>query len=93
MAEAQRLQSSLTEGDRVMTTSGLQGIVVDSAERRVWLEDLASKNGTRLRGTRVRDRVELSDGDEVTFGAIRVKLRSWNSTTAAETKRIARGKR
>ena len=68
-------------------------IVVDGAGRRVWLEDLGSKNGTRLRGGRVRERVELSDGDEVTFGAVRVKLRSWNSATAAETKRIARGKR
>lgn len=68
-------------------------IVVDGAGRRVWLEDLGSKNGTRLRGGRVRERVELSDGDEVTFGAVRVKLRSWNSATAAETKRISRGRR
>ena len=68
-------------------------IVVDGAGRRVWLEDLGSKNGTRLRGGRVRERVKLSDGDEVTFGAVRVKLRSWNSTSAAETKRISRTRR
>ena len=68
-------------------------IVVDGAGRRVWLEDLGSKNGTRLSGRRVRERVELSDGDEVTFGAVRVKLRSWNSATAAETKRISRSRR
>ena len=68
-------------------------IVVDSAERRVWLEDLGSKNGTRLRGGRVRQRVEIGDGDEVTFGDVRVRLRSWSSTTAAETKRISRGTR
>jgi DNA-binding winged helix-turn-helix (wHTH) protein len=67
-------------------------IVVDSTERRIWLDDLASKNGTRLRGVLVRERVELSDGDELEFGVVRVKLRSWSSTTGAETKRIARRK-
>jgi DNA-binding winged helix-turn-helix (wHTH) protein len=68
-------------------------ITVDSAEGGLWLEDLASKNGTRVRGVRVRERVELRDGDEITFGAVRVKLRSSSSATAAETKRISRGKR
>jgi DNA-binding winged helix-turn-helix (wHTH) protein len=68
-------------------------IVVDTAARRLWLEDLGSKNGTRLRGGRVGERVELTDGDEVTFGAVRVKLRSWSSATAAETKRISRTRR
>lgn len=68
-------------------------IVVDSAERRVSLDDLVSKNGTDLRGNPVRERVELSDGDEIVFGAVRVKLRSWSSATGAETKRIPRLKR
>ncbi|MCA1562746.1 MAG: winged helix-turn-helix domain-containing protein [Acidobacteria bacterium] len=68
-------------------------IVVDSADRRLLLDDLGSKNGTRLRGVRVRERVELSDGDELVFGAVRVKLRSWTSATGAETKRITRPKR
>jgi len=68
-------------------------LVVDGSERRVWVEDLASKNGTRVDGRRLRGRVELSDGDEVTFGAVRVKLRSWSPSTAAETKRISRTRR
>jgi DNA-binding winged helix-turn-helix (wHTH) protein len=68
-------------------------IVVDSAGRRVSIEDLASKNGTRLRGQRVRGRVDVSDGDEVVFGAVRVTLRSWSSAAGAETKRISRQKR
>jgi len=68
-------------------------IVVDSAERRVSLDDLVSKNGTDLRGSPVHERVELSDGDEIVFGAVRVKLRSWSSATGAETKRIPRLKR
>ena len=68
-------------------------IVVDSAAQRLWLEDLGSKNGTRVRASRVRERLELADGDEVTFGAVRVKVRSWNSATSAETKRISRSRR
>jgi pSer/pThr/pTyr-binding forkhead associated (FHA) protein len=68
-------------------------IVVDSAGRRLLLDDLASKNGTRVRGMRVRERIELSDGDELMFGAVRVKLRSWSPATGAETKRISRPKR
>jgi DNA-binding winged helix-turn-helix (wHTH) protein len=68
-------------------------IVVDSAARRLWLDDLASKNGTRRRGVSVRDRVELFDGDELTFGAVRVKFRSWSAATAAETRRISRARR
>ena len=65
-------------------------IVVESADRRVWLEDLASKNGTWLQGVRVRERVELGDGDELAFGEVKVKLRSWNAAAGAETKRIPR---
>ena len=68
-------------------------IVVDSAERRVSLDDLVSKNGTDLRGNPVRERVELADGDEIVFGAVRVTLRSWSPATGVETKRIPRLKR
>ena len=65
-------------------------IVVESADRRVWLDDLASKNGTSLHGVRVRERVELGDGDELVFGEVTVKLRSWSAAAGAETKRIPR---
>ena len=68
-------------------------IVVESPDRRVWLEDLASKNGTWLRGVRVQARVEVADGDELAFGEIKVKLRSWSAAAGAETKRIPRLRR
>ena len=68
-------------------------LVVESADRRVWLDDLASKNGTRLGGVRVRARVEVADGDELAFGEVKVKLRSWSAATGAETKRIPRLRR
>lgn len=35
---------------------------------RAVLEDLGSKNGTYLRGHRIQEPVELSDGDEICFG-------------------------
>jgi pSer/pThr/pTyr-binding forkhead associated (FHA) protein len=65
-------------------------IVVARDDRRVSLEDLNSKNGTLLRGAPVQGPVDLSDGDELTFGSVDVTLRSWSSDSAAETKRISR---
>jgi DNA-binding winged helix-turn-helix (wHTH) protein len=68
-------------------------IVVDGGSRRLWLDDLNSKNGT-LRGTSlVSDRVELMDGDVLTFGSVELTLHAWNADTAAETKRISRKRR
>jgi DNA-binding winged helix-turn-helix (wHTH) protein len=68
-------------------------IVVEGADRRVSVEDLDSKNGTRLGKTPVHERVHVSDGDEIVFGSVHVKLRSWSPETAAETKRISRQRR
>lgn len=65
-------------------------IIVSPADRRVTLEDLNSKNGTLVGDSTVDGCVELSDGDELTFGSIEVKLRSWSSDAEAETKRISR---
>jgi DNA-binding winged helix-turn-helix (wHTH) protein len=65
-------------------------IAIDGAVRRVWLEDLDSKNGTFKGDAPVHERVELTDGDVVTFGSVEATLHSWNADTAAETKRIAR---
>jgi DNA-binding winged helix-turn-helix (wHTH) protein len=66
-------------------------ILVDTARRRVSLEDLASKNGTEVGGAPVSERVDVADGDEIVFGTVRVRLRSWSSAGDAETKRISRG--
>ena len=57
LAEAQRLQSSLTNGDRVMTTSGLHGTVVDCTdETTVELEIAPGVRTTWLRAA-IRERV------------------------------------
>ena len=68
-------------------------ITIDAASRRVWVEDLESKNGTFRGDSPVMERVELAHGDVLTFGSIEVTLHSWNADTAAETRRIARKSR
>ncbi|MGH3923644.1 MAG: preprotein translocase subunit YajC [Pseudonocardiaceae bacterium] len=59
MAEAQRLQDSLTEGDRVMTTSGLQATVVDTADDRT--VDLEIAPGVRTTWLRAAIREKITD--------------------------------
>src|SRR5262249_2907784 len=44
---------------------------------RITLEDLKSKNGTRLRGQMVTTAMPLVDGDEIRFGSIAVTFRIW----------------
>lgn len=57
MQEQQKLQSSLTVGDRIMTTSGLYGTVVDTADETVDLEIAPGVVTTWVRAA-VREKVE-----------------------------------
>jgi DNA-binding winged helix-turn-helix (wHTH) protein len=50
-----------------------------------WLEDLGSKNGTTVNGQKVTTRVKLSDGDEVRFGAVLMRLRWAVAAGSTET--------
>ena len=50
-------------------------ILVDG--HRAILEDLGSKNGTRVGNTRVTAPSPLADGDELTFGSVVVTFRAW----------------
>jgi preprotein translocase subunit YajC len=64
MAEAQRLQSSLTNGDQVITTSGLHGTVVDSGDETT--VDLEIAPGVRTTWLRAAMREKVSEtGAEV----------------------------
>jgi len=65
-------------------------IRIDSANRRVALEDLGSTNGTFLRRSRVRAEVALADGDEIKVGTVDLTIRLWTTDKAPETKRIRR---
>jgi len=62
IAEAQRLQNSLGNGDRVVTTSGLHGTVVASAEETT--VDLEIAPGVRTRWLRAAIREKITAADE-----------------------------
>lgn len=65
LAAAQRLQDSLTDGDRVMTTSGLHGTIVSTAdEDTVDLEIAPGVRTTWLRAA-IREKI-TEDGTEAT---------------------------
>jgi DNA-binding winged helix-turn-helix (wHTH) protein len=51
------------------------------------LEDLGSKNGTYLRGTRVKASAHLRDGDPVRFGSVLATFRIWSADAPTETRR------
>ncbi|MGJ7905063.1 preprotein translocase subunit YajC [Actinopolyspora sp. H202] len=64
MSEQQKLQNSLTVGDRVMTTSGLFGTVVETEDDSIELEIADGVVTTWLRQA-IRERVETEvDEDE-----------------------------
>jgi pSer/pThr/pTyr-binding forkhead associated (FHA) protein len=60
-------------------------IIVDGD--RVTVEDLGSKNGTRVRGDLITARTDLTDGDEIRFGSMNLTFRVWTSagSTASES--------
>ena len=68
-------------------------VTVESAARRVVLEDLASTNGCLVRGETVDAPTGLSDGDAITIGAVELKVYLWNAEKGEETKRIPRKRR
>jgi preprotein translocase subunit YajC len=69
MAEAQELQKSLTNGDRVMTTSGLHATVVGTADEATVELEIAP--GTRTTWLRAAVREKLgADTDEPAAGGM-----------------------
>ena len=65
-------------------------IRVDSGQRRVTLEDLASTNGTFLRRAPIAAAAALTDGDLIQVGTVDLTVRLWAADQAPETKRIRR---
>ena len=78
----ERKEILLAEGENVLGRGpeSIEWIDRDSVSRRharivitgdaVTIEDLGSKNGTRLRGRRLEGTVALSDGDEIRLGSV-----------------------
>ena len=58
-------------------------IVVEAGD--VLLEDLGSKNGTRIRGTSVTDRIALCDGDRIQVGPVLVIFHASASGMSTDT--------
>jgi DNA-binding winged helix-turn-helix (wHTH) protein len=65
-------------------------LTVDTRNRRLVLEDLNSTNGCLVREAPVDGPVELSDGDAIVVGSVKLKVYLWSGEKAAETKRIRR---
>lgn len=58
-------------------------IIIDG--ERVTVEDLRSKNGTRVHGHQAKAPVRLADGDEIRFGSVTVTFRIWAAGEATRT--------
>lgn len=69
MAEAQALQSSLADGDRVVTTSGLYGTVVGTADEATIDLEIAPGVRTRWLRAAIRERATESAGIPARPGA------------------------
>jgi DNA-binding winged helix-turn-helix (wHTH) protein len=67
-------------------------IVIDPDQGTVYLQDLASTNGTFLGRDRVRQPVVLSDGDDIRIGSVSLKFRRWFPDRAPDTRRIRRAR-
>lgn len=97
----QGAEVNLAEGDNVLGRGSDSILWIDHdtvsrrharirvEEGRAVLEDLASKNGTFLRGVRVDAPTELADGDEFRLGDVPVRFRRYE--TPASTRSAARG--
>ncbi|ACU96544.1 preprotein translocase subunit YajC [Saccharomonospora viridis] len=64
MAEQQEMQNSLTEGDRVMTTSGLYATVADASDDTTIDLEIAEGVVTTWLRQAVRERVHPADADD-----------------------------
>ncbi|MGB9278644.1 MAG: preprotein translocase subunit YajC [Pseudonocardiaceae bacterium] len=69
IADAQRLQKSLVNGDRVVTTSGLHGAVVGDADETTIDLEIAPGVHTRWLRAAIREKITAEDGDTATASA------------------------
>jgi DNA-binding winged helix-turn-helix (wHTH) protein len=88
---------ALPEGDNIVGRDPEAAVLVDHASvsrhharisvagENATLEDLDSKNGTFLRGERIRKAVRLTDRDEVRFGSVGMTFRLFSLPATTET--------
>jgi DNA-binding winged helix-turn-helix (wHTH) protein len=65
-------------------------IHIVSASADAWLDDLASTNGTLLRGAPVEGQEGLKDGDDIQIGSVTLTFRVWSADMPKKTDRIRR---
>ena len=65
-------------------------IQIVSASADALLDDLASTNGTLLRGSPVERQAGLKDGDEIRIGSVKLTFRVWSADLPRKTDRIRR---
>ena len=87
----------LTEGENVIGRDPSAGVLIDVAgvsrrhaqivvgERGSVLEDLGSKNGTKVRETPVKGKVVLTDGDRIQVGPVLIIYHASASGMSTET--------
>jgi hypothetical protein len=61
-------------------------VVIGNGEAVV--EDLASKNGTYVRGERIASAARINDGDEIRVGHVALTFRAWSPMSATETEEL-----
>jgi DNA-binding winged helix-turn-helix (wHTH) protein len=61
------------------------------ADKSATLEDLGSKNGTRLKGERIAGAVPLADGDEIRIGPVAMTFRVMSRVGTTETEAQEKG--
>jgi DNA-binding winged helix-turn-helix (wHTH) protein len=59
---------------------------IEVGPERTTVEDLGSKNGTRVNGQRVERRVALTDGDRIRFGSVTITYRILDSLPSTVTR-------
>jgi DNA-binding winged helix-turn-helix (wHTH) protein len=88
---------ALVEGEHVLGRLPDAGVWIDSTSvsrrharivvsaGRAVLEDLESKNGTYLRGTKLTEPCELTDGDVITIGSVVLTFRAARAAVSTKT--------
>jgi DNA-binding winged helix-turn-helix (wHTH) protein len=91
-------QATLPDGEHVLGRDPSLALCFDSAsvsrrharlqiaEGEAVLEDLASKNGTYVNGTRVTSTVRIRNKDEICLGSVRLRFRVFAAPPSTETR-------
>ena len=72
------------------SVSGVHAEIVRE-DNEIWLRDLNSTNGTFVNGERVRDRIQLSNGDTVQFASVVFQVNNSSGTSSNKPQKLLQG--